>query len=198
MAYDRKKWIDEAVERPRTFRDVVNPDGSRTFTKEPGIVYQQGTPMNAANFNHLEEGLQQLSVAHDLQSVTTEALLRELLARLDAHVAWANGDKAAQDTKLNSLEQNKAQKPIDFTVNAPVSGWSASAPYTQTLTVTGMLASDKPIVDYVPNSSSATRIKELESFAFISRLQTANNSITITCDSDKPTTLLVLALRVVR
>ena len=45
MAFNRTKWQDHVVERPRTFTEVTNADGSVTHTPAPGEVLQQGTRM---------------------------------------------------------------------------------------------------------------------------------------------------------
>lgn len=65
MAYNRTKWQDHVVERPRTFTEVTNADGSVTHTPAPGEVLQQGTPISATNLNNGEEALQHFSVAYD-------------------------------------------------------------------------------------------------------------------------------------
>ncbi len=78
MAYDRTNWKDHAVERPRTYTEVTNADGSKTYTPSPGEVLQQGTPQSATNFNHLEEGLQHFSIAFDMLYTITQAQAREI------------------------------------------------------------------------------------------------------------------------
>ena len=50
-------WQDHAVERPRTYSVTKNPDDSVTLTPNEGEVYQQGTPMSAERFNHMERGI---------------------------------------------------------------------------------------------------------------------------------------------
>lgn len=65
MAYNRTKWQDHVVERPRTFTEVTNADGSVTHTPAPGEVLQQGTPISATNLNNGEEALLHFSVAFD-------------------------------------------------------------------------------------------------------------------------------------
>lgn len=57
MAYTKTTWKDHVVTRPRTYTKVTNQDGSETFTPAPGEVTQEGTPINAANLNHIEEGV---------------------------------------------------------------------------------------------------------------------------------------------
>ena len=35
MAYKRTNWKDHVVERPRTYTEAANSDGSKTFTPAP-------------------------------------------------------------------------------------------------------------------------------------------------------------------
>ena len=55
--YEKHKWQDRAVEYPNRYREVQENDGTVTHIKEPGRVIQEGTPMTAENFNHMEEGI---------------------------------------------------------------------------------------------------------------------------------------------
>ena len=43
MAYNRTKWQDHVVERPNTYTEVENDDGSITHEASPGEIIQQGT-----------------------------------------------------------------------------------------------------------------------------------------------------------
>ena len=52
MSYNKRiVWKDHVVERPRTFSEVSNSDGTKTLNPAPGEVKQQGTPMSAKHFN---------------------------------------------------------------------------------------------------------------------------------------------------
>ena len=58
--------------------------------------------------------------------------------------------------------------------------WSGSAaPYTQTITVSGMSANDNPIVDIVPDSDYDTAVEQMYEYNKIYRITTALNSITV-------------------
>lgn len=57
MSYEPTNWKDRVVEKPRTFTMQQNPDGTITLVPAPGTVVQEGTPVNAANLNKLENGL---------------------------------------------------------------------------------------------------------------------------------------------
>ena len=48
-----------------------------------GTVSEEGTPVSATNLNTIEEGLQHLSVAHDLAYSELQALLRDAIARIE-------------------------------------------------------------------------------------------------------------------
>ena len=84
MAYKRTNWKDHVVERPRTFTETSNDDGSKTFTPAPGEIVVQGTPQSATNFNNLEENLLHISVAFDLLYCVSQAQIRALNNRVEA------------------------------------------------------------------------------------------------------------------
>jgi hypothetical protein len=57
LSYNPTNWQDRVVEHPRRFEVQNNPDGTVTLIPKPGAVLQEGTPVNAANMNKLEQGL---------------------------------------------------------------------------------------------------------------------------------------------
>ena len=77
--------------------------------------------------------------------------------------------------------------------------WSGSAaPYTQNITVSGILASDTPIVDVDLSSTAyANKNAVLEAYAKVYRITTAANSITVYAD-EKTTTSIPIQLKVIR
>ena len=76
--------------------------------------------------------------------------------------------------------------------------WSgSSAPFSKTQTVTGILATDTPIVDVVMSGTYATDEVRIEAWGYIYRAITANNAITFYA-TDKPTVSLPLQIKVVR
>ena len=57
MAYTKNTWVDQDVERPKTYEVTNNQDGSITLTDSFGLVTELGTPVNADNMNHIENGI---------------------------------------------------------------------------------------------------------------------------------------------
>lgn len=64
--YNRIIWVDETDEFENRYRETANPDGTITHTKETGEVYVEGTPQNAANFNNMEDGIEDAHIGADL------------------------------------------------------------------------------------------------------------------------------------
>ena len=86
MAYEHTVWRDHIVARPRTYTMVQNEDGTVTLTPAYGAVSQQGTPVNAANLNKLEEAAGDL----DERMTTMEGKIVAGALTLNA-AGWSGG-----------------------------------------------------------------------------------------------------------
>ena len=121
-------------------------------------------------------------------------------------------DSAIQGVKLNgTLITPDNQKIVDLIISGGGSSsttytaeigtnWEKeeSGEYTQTVAVTGILASDNPIVDVVLDSSKTVSLQQLEAWSYISKIETADGSITVTCLEEAPTVAIPIQLKVVR
>lgn len=85
-----------------------------------------------------------------------------------------------------------------YTTTISTSWTGSSAPYTQTVTVTGITSSDTPIVDVILSTTTSTALNQLEAWGCVSKIETETDSITVTCLEDKPTTAIPIQLKVVR
>lgn len=124
----------------------------------------------------------------------------ELVNNLNSTDA-AKGLAASQGKALADLISARAKNPVDYTATLLSTGWSSSAPYTQTVTVNGMLSTDNPLVDIALSTTAATALNQLKSYDFLAargKITTGTNSITAICYEDKPTVSLPLVLRVIR
>lgn len=76
--------------------------------------------------------------------------------------------------------------------------WSgSSAPFTKTQTVSGILATDTPIVDVVMSGTFATDEARQEAWSYVYRAVTSANAITFYA-TEKPTVSLPIQVKVVR
>lgn len=62
MAYVKNTWVDQKVQRPKTYNFTTNDDGSTTLIDAFGDVEELGTPVNADNMNHIEDGLANVGI----------------------------------------------------------------------------------------------------------------------------------------
>lgn len=83
-----------------------------------------------------------------------------------------------------------------FTAALPVSGWSSTASYTQTISVAGMTADMDPHLYLVPATAGAPTEAEEEAFACITGGTTAAGTVTFRCREDKPSTDITVRLEV--
>lgn len=111
---------------------------------------------------------------------------------------WINDDGEADNYELMRLLIGAAKWVAFPDVSVPASGWSASAPYTQQVSVTGMLSTMEPFYDVVHSETPATADAEDAAYALITDLDSADGSVTFTCRNTKPTTDLTIRLRVVQ
>jgi len=85
-----------------------------------------------------------------------------------------------------------------FTATLESADWTGTtAPFTQVKTISGILATDTPIVDVVMSGTYATDEARQEAWSNIYRITTANDSITLYA-KEKPTVSLPIQLKVVR
>ena len=87
-----------------------------------------------------------------------------------------------------------------FTATLLVSGWSGSAPYTQTVSVAGLLATDTPLADWDMSGATTTNANaRSEGWQKVGRMTVnAANQLAACCYSEKPTVDLSVLLKVVR
>lgn len=100
------------------------------------------------------------------------------------------GDVAANLEK--QIEDLKFVKPVTI----PASGWSNSAPYTQTINVLGVRPSDRPLVElsFDPSTETEKRLMNKD-YGYIDRVETLDGAIKVTCKFRKPTRNIPIILK---
>lgn len=78
-------------------------------------------------------------------------------------------------------------------------GWSGdSAPYTQTVTVTGMLATDKPHISPVYSSDVSEALAQREAWGMVCDVDSSADKLTFTCFEDMPEVAIPIQIEVIR
>lgn len=131
--------------------------------------------------------------------------LESAKAYIDAEIVEWIGDTTVSSqisTAVGQMSQQISQKAstANYLATLSSSGWSSSAPYSQTVSVSGILSTDVPFVDV--DMSVATTADEgaalTEAWGLIGRVTADTDSITAYCYEEKPTVDVSLILKVVR
>ena len=194
MAYEKTVWKDHVVERPKTYRMVENADGTVTLVPETGQVIQQGTALNAENLNKIEDALE----AHET----------ELGDRLEKAGGTMTGSIRMSGNAVQELKEPVSS--ADAATKAYVDGkrkqfsaalataWEGAGPFTQTVAVKGILASDMPHVTPVYDADNTMAQAQREAWGCVSRGVAAAGGIQFTCFGDKPETAIPIQIEVMR
>lgn len=114
----------------------------------------------------------------------------------DATSYTQKGDKFGQnDVNAITGEINRMTREVEVTLRA--SGWSASAPYTQTVDVPGLTAGDNPIlVKVIPAGATPEQVKAYnKAFGMIDDGDTADGQATFRCFNKKPAVDMTVGLK---
>ena len=89
-------------------------------------------------------------------------------------------------------------KHVNYTATISINWMGSEAPYTQSVSVAGILATDKPHITPVYATALETALAQKEAWQMISKAETAANSIIFTCFEDKPATSIPVEIEVNR
>lgn len=99
--FDVMKWVDHYVTPKNSYKLVQNSDGTVTLVPA-GTVIQQGTSMNAANFNRMESGIVDAHIANRLLSIALKSPMN----------VGVSGDQVAGAVEA-ALQEAKASGEFD-------------------------------------------------------------------------------------
>lgn len=113
-------------------------------------------------------------------------------------------DKAKLDTLLTkeaiiaALGYSPA-RCYSYTGTLLASGWSSVAPYTQTITIQGIVATDEPFFDLNMTNATVDNAGDLaKNWVLVKKLEAGANSIIATCYDSAPTIDLPMNIKVIK
>ena len=141
------------------------------------------------------------SNAHTAASNAQTAADNAQTAADNAHTAADNAQNTADSAMvaagdaLTGAKDYTDSKHMTAEVTLLASGWSDAAPYSQTVAVQGILATDQPHYGVVYSENWEA---EKEAFALVDELDTSDGSVTFTCYEEKPGADLTIQMEVNR
>lgn len=107
--------------------------------------------------------------------------------------------KGALEHVGNAAKAYVDAKHFLATVSLPAASWAGdAAPYTQTVAVSGILATDFPHITPVYSSTLATALAQKEAWSMVNQGVPGAGEITFTCFDDKPATEIPIQIEVMR
>lgn len=97
---------------------------------------------------------------------------------------------------INMINTTKSNKKKVYNITIDTTWTGETAPYTKTIEVEGILATDIVNLEPIWSTTLEARQTEKEEYNKISMMTSAENSITLTCDEEKPTVSLNARLEV--
>lgn len=177
------------------FKTLYSESGYPKETKEDldngGTLYQMPwcqyikTSSGISNFYDLRSII-------DLNSIWSAISEQNLEYKGDFDTYFAS-QKATIEDMIAELENqgfllmSKAREIATATFTA--SGWSSTAPYTQTVLLDGITSYDTPVPLFEDDGSSESESKaKLKAYGYVSHFESGSGSVTATCKYKRPTT----------
>ena len=128
--YEQKLWQDHVTEFEDRYTESRNDDGTITHTPVEGEIIQQGTPQNATNFNHMENGISNATETAALMALST-IHHQQAIADLQGETATVTL-KNTQQYPFNNSTQSVALKTernhMDYTVEIEIVDYTGGFP----------------------------------------------------------------------
>ena len=119
------------------------------------------------------------------------------LNRIEGNTQYLKEELASHKNEIASLDNLGHVKHVILTATLDTNWSGSSAPYSKTVTVSGILATDTPIIDVVMSGTYSTDEARIEAWGYIYRAVCNNGSITFYA-TEKPTVSLPIQIKVVR
>ena len=140
-----------------------------------------------------------VSIANGGTGATTVADARNALGlgNTSGAVPIANGGTGATNASDARFNLGAASR-VSYTATITTAWTGSSAPYTQDVSVSGILESDTPHITPVYSSTLVTALAQKEAWSMVSKAEASDGIITFTCFEDKPSTEISIQIEVIR
>jgi hypothetical protein len=170
--------------------------GNIFTTTNPQADYGQTDPSKADFIkNKPDEAIAKAQTTADTGKQIAQAALARTGGEMTGHMTVLEPEADANPATRKYVDDTVANTHMTATVTLLASGWSEAAPYTQTVSVAGIAATDMAHYGLVYTDN---REAEKEAFALVDELDSADGTVTFTCFEEKPETDLTIQMEVNR
>lgn len=182
-------------------------DGTESATPEPPALVRTNEiyQMSLATVKHNNGGI--YAIIDDRVNETLCGISQVLIGvKPPLPVTGDEASNISYDGSASGLSATNVQDAIDevvgrtktYSATIPITGWSGTdVPYFKEITVTGIVASDNPIVDVILSGDYTNMQKQLSAWGNIYRIVTGANKLTC-YSNEKPEVAIPIQIKVVR
>ena len=182
----------------------LTPDtNNKVSFNVPLVLQTTGTSTtDVMSQNSVTDALSNKANSNDLATVATSGSYSDLsnkptIPSVVQTTGSSTPDTTSQDAITTALSGKASVSTYSATLLA--SGWTgSSAPYTQTVNVSGILSTDNTFAYVVFSNDTSTAVNESGQWGFVSQMTTSNGSITAKCLEFKPNIDLNISLIAIR
>lgn len=178
------------VEQP-VFYDGDIPESDPEFNAITDIVRDTAEKFLQENPTQVDPSFSQKGMA--AEAVATGEAIQEAKDLAEAALPKSGGTMTGA---LNVIAPTAADhaaskgyvdsKHLSGTLSLTASGWTGTKPYTQTVSVSGILASDNPHYGLIRIGTAEEKASQDDAFALVSELHTIPGKMVFACDEEVP------------
>lgn len=215
IQYDANKNVTEIVVKTGTAASNPQPPERSTsealyeihlaeVRREPGATAVTARNVTDLRLNENYCGIMAESVTKvDTAAINAQvtALIQALQAEIDAVKAGTAYLMKSGDTMTGNLDMGghaitNVKLTQTVTATLTVAGWTGSAPYVQSVAITGLTDAKKAMAYPVYGSDTADNIALKEACGMVSFASRDGSTMTFTCLEDKPTVAIPIMVEV--
>lgn len=120
--YSWQHWLNHVTEYEDRYKETTNSDGTVTHTPVEGKVIQQGTPQDADNFNHMEDGISNAGETAALMAVNAIHMQQQIADMVGETmtVTLTNGQEYPFNNSKKTVSLSTQRNHLNYTVTAEV------------------------------------------------------------------------------
>lgn len=159
-------------------------------TEVLAVIVQATEPDQMVSYN----GLAPSSFIYNIQLAVSNAASIAVTINPAGIVTVAKFEEIKEKVENNTERIERLYEGLDATLTA--AGWSGSGPYTQTVGVDGILATDMPFIECVSDVETKAQKRNLQkAWNMVDRIVTGDGTITATCNFERPAVDLPLRIK---
>lgn len=203
LAINKTDAVDDSTSFLSTLKSNKFPNSTRYSIDDKGII-KLVNPAEDNPYLYFNPTTNHLYMSKDADNSSGISMDYNTTTPNIGFLGVAGGKVTNLATPTNNTDAtNKEYVDTKATVHSYTASLSTtwagtSAPYTQSISISGILSTDKPHITPVYSTTNATAILEKKAWNCISKAVTSAGKITFTCFEEKPTQALSLQIEVIR